>query len=108
MTEPANDLEVIIEPDVFPTMIQELEDDLVLIPVIGPTGPAGPAGDGGYSHLQTSPSADWQIEHGLGRHPSSISIWIDGAQVYPDVYAPDTERVYITFPQPESGRAEII
>ena len=45
MTDPIGDLDIVIEGGGFPSEIQEVVEDLVAIPVIGPPGPKG---DDGY------------------------------------------------------------
>jgi hypothetical protein len=83
---------------------EPLDEDYVVV-----TGPAGPPGQDGtpgttYTHIQTVPSATWQIAHGLGRIPN-ISLIIDGQVSYADIEHPSTDLAVITLPSPFAGTA---
>lgn len=61
-----------------------------------------------YTHTQASPAAIWIVEHNLGHYPASITAVVDGEEVEPDVFYPDTQRAYLTYGRPVAGRAEVI
>jgi hypothetical protein len=58
-------------------------------------------------HTQATPVATWTIEHGLGRIPHSVTVYIGGQQVLIDA-AVDATYVVLEFPSPESGEAHIL
>lgn len=92
-----------------PTVDVELAESVVaVVTVPGAPGPPGPPGDGGVSYQQSAPAATWTITHGLGRKPSSVTVWIGDELVDTTIETPDTATVVITFATPQSGRAEII
>lgn len=92
-------IEVTIDPPV-PT-------EVIVVPVAGSTGPAGPPGTR-YEFIQASPAATWTIQHNLNAYPSFL-FFTDGdpdTPVFTDVTYPDSNTAVVTWPSPESGRAE--
>jgi hypothetical protein len=71
-------------------------------------GPQGPSGGTGFVYTQTTPAAQWTINHDLGRLPLSTLVVIGGAQVVADIIFPSASQVVITFPSPMSGTATLI
>jgi hypothetical protein len=90
--------------EVVPPAVDGIE--ITVIP--GPPGPRGPAGDGGFTHVQDTPSASWVIDNTLGRYPASVTVWIDGEEITTDVFTPDVNTIQIVHAVPVAGRAEII
>lgn len=84
------------------------DPDVLVIPVPGPSGSVG-----GYTHVQSSPSASWLINHNLGRYPlCQVLIDIDG-DTFPELVIADVEhnsvnQTAITFPSAQTGRAVFI
>ena len=61
--------------------------------------------DAHYTHHQTTASAEWIIEHNLGKNPAVEVIDSAGSVVVGDVQHNNTNIVTITFSAPFSGRA---
>lgn len=77
-------------------------------PVGSIRGPAGPPGTGGsHVHTQSSPAATWTIVHGFDRVPHSVTVYIDGQQVFTDTTVDET-YVVLEFPSPEIGEVHIL
>lgn len=68
-------------------------------------GPQGAPGNvAGLEHIQSTPSAGWNIPHTLGRRPN-VAVYLDsGEHVEADVTA-SSSAVSITFPAPVMGSA---
>lgn len=58
-----------------------------------------------YTHVQNSASAEWIVEHGLGRHPSVSVVDSGGTIVYGEVTYNDENRLTIAFTAAFSGKA---
>lgn len=67
----------------------------------------GVVGGGQYVHDQTSPSAQWVINHNTGRIPSVVAMpdSLPGESVLTDVLYSDENTLIIEWPSPESGKA---
>jgi hypothetical protein len=66
------------------------------IPMVG--------GGGSYTHVQSTPSVTWVIDHGLGFNPNVTVIDSSGRQVEGDV-AYSLDQVIVTFSAAFSGKA---
>lgn len=60
----------------------------------------------GFAWNQTSPSAQWNIPHALGRVPA-VEVYVAGKLIGVDVDATNT-NVVVTFPSPQSGVAVLV
>jgi hypothetical protein len=61
-------------------------------------------GDGLFVFTPTSPSTEWDINHGLGRYPT-VNVVVSGELSLARVLYPDADHVTIQFSFPESGKA---
>lgn len=71
----------------------------------------GSGGVDSYTHIQTSPSNIWNIQHNLDRYPSAtIMVEIDNklCVVMSDVEYVDNNNIKITFASEYSGQAYLI
>ena len=71
----------------------------------GPQGPPGSGGDLNYTHEQSTPSAVWLYEHGLGKYPAVRTFGTDGVEMEGDVTYPDIDTVRVEFSGSMSGTA---
>lgn len=71
---------------------------------IGLTGPQGPSGGLYFSHIQSSPAADWVINHGLNQK-TNITVVVNGEAVEADVTYNSLNQVTIHFSSPQLGEA---
>lgn len=60
-----------------------------------------------YTHTQSSPAAQWTINHGLGTKPDVVLVADSspGEKVYSDVFYVDDNTLTVEWPSPESGAA---
>jgi hypothetical protein len=79
----------------------------------GPPGPEGPQGPSGaaasnFTHSQATPSAVWEIVHGMGAYPGGITV-IDssGRLVEGDITYLDANTIRLDFTTAFSGTARI-
>lgn len=102
----------ITNPDLPTARVSVREDqtpDSSLLVMRGPRGPVGPAGGENYSHHQTTPAAQWNLEHNLGRYAEPVVI-LDGEPTIPvwaDVEFIDADHLIVVFPEPATGWAHI-
>lgn len=74
----------------------------------GPSGGSTPGtGDSNYVHPQSSPSALWTVNHGLGKFPSVSVVDSANDEVEGSVRHISVNQLTITFSAPFSGRAFI-
>ena len=72
----------------------------------GPTGPQGPAGVGvSFEWDQNSASAQWNINHNFGCHPSVTIVDSSGREVWGDVQYIDQNNVQLNFQSAFGGKA---
>lgn len=79
---------------------------VIALPTRGPQGDPGSAA-GTHHHIQSSPSADWVINHGLGRKPP-LELFLDDAPAVPvwtDLEYPDDNTTLVHLPIPATGHA---
>lgn len=97
----------LLSPDV--EMPVTLSLDVQVVPVQGLPGVPGASLEGGYTHTQSAPAAEWNINHGLGKYPTVLLFTdSDGDQpVETDVHYIDVNNIIAIWPSPESGRAEL-
>lgn len=69
----------------------------------GPQGEQGPTG-GAVTHTQSSPSASWIINHGLGRYPV-VEVIVGGELVMADISFIDVNNIAVVFAQATTGYA---
>lgn len=103
------------QPDGAPVVevLAETEIQTVEVGVSGPQGVRGFKGDEGekgdvggvYLHVQSTPSALWVIEHGLGFKPNVTVIDSAGTQNVGTVTWPDDDTMTIQFLAGFSGEA---
>ncbi len=72
--------------------------------VIGPPGPAGES----YDHVQSSPSAEWVVNHNLGLRPAVSVLSPGGVEVSAHVIHQSTNQLRIYFAQPQTGSAHCV
>jgi hypothetical protein len=77
---------------------------LLSIGVVGPPGPAGPGGNV-YEHVQSSPSAQWVVNHNLGVNTIVAVLSPGGLVVEADVAHQNINQVHVNFNQPQTGKA---
>lgn len=70
-----------------------------------PGSGAGAGGDASFVFTQGSPSATWNIVHGLGKNPSVTVVDTGGTEVIPSVLYIDVNTLTVTFGSPTSGKA---
>ncbi len=58
-------------------------------------------------HPQTAAAGTWTITHGLGRRPSSVTVYVGGDEVVTDVTT-DATHVVVTFAAPTTGEVHIL
>jgi hypothetical protein len=63
------------------------------------------AGDQHYVHTQSTPSAVWTIDHGLGKHPSVTIVDSGGTQWQAEVQHVSQNRLIARFSNPFGGVA---
>jgi hypothetical protein len=94
-----------------------MADDLIVIKPVIPTvvisapGPQGPAGDPTqvfYTHVQSSPSATWTINHNLSGYPTAVVLDSAGTQCEGTFSYPSNATMVITFTSAFSGTAYVI
>jgi hypothetical protein len=51
----------------------------------------------GYGHTQTTPASTWNVNHGLGYRPSTVSVWISNQQRIADVEHVDNDNLTVSF-----------
>lgn len=66
---------------------------------------AGGTGDLSFVYEQSTASANWTIEHKLGKNPSVTVIDSSNDELIGDISYPDKNTVVITFSEPVSGKA---
>lgn len=57
----------------------------------------------GYGHTQTTPASTWNVNHGLGYRPSTVSVWIDNQQRIADVEHVDNDNLTVSFRGNQTG-----
>lgn len=62
-------------------------------------------GDKYYYHAQGSTSAQWEIEHNLGKYPSVTVVSSAGEEIYCDKTYVSINKVVLNFGTPISGAA---
>lgn len=85
-------------------MSVEVHEDVVSVITVGIQGPAGPVAST-YVHTQSVPSAEWTIEHGLGKYPSVSVVDSAGSVIIPDVQYDSLYTVVVRFSAGFSGKA---
>jgi hypothetical protein len=65
----------------------------------------GTGDDKNYVYTQGSPSAIWDIAHGLGKYPAVDVVDTGGSAVIPTITYIDVNNVRLTFGSPTSGKA---
>ncbi len=73
----------------------------------GEPGVPGTGGDSRYVYDQLTPSATWEVQHDLGKHPSVEAVDSAGNLVYGDVDYVDNNNLIITFSLPFGGKAHL-
>lgn len=65
---------------------------------------SAPSGPNGYTHVQSSPAADWVIIHNLNDYPIPL-IFLTGetSPIYTDVEYPNANTMTLSFGEPVSG-----
>lgn len=102
-------VEVIVDPPSGPTFaVAPPESPSVLVvPVAGPQGEQG-SSVGAYTHTQTSPSAVWTVQHGLGFNPQPVVLDSDGQVVLGWTPTwPSNTVLILTFPTALTGTAYV-
>ena len=65
-----------------------------------------------YTHIQSSPSISWSINHGMNAYPvSDAIITLDGTRqkILPDmVEYVDSDNLLIRFSQPQAGTVRMV
>ncbi|MBJ7446861.1 MAG: hypothetical protein JHC81_04940 [Brevundimonas sp.] len=79
-----------------------------VITVVGPQGGRGPAGGEAFEHIQSSPSAEWIVNHNLGFRPSVTVLSPGGVEVGANPVHQSTNQLRIYFAAPQSGTAHCI
>lgn len=69
----------------------------------GPQGPPGADG-GGFTYVQSVPSASWTVPHNMGRLVNVCYVGDDGSTALVDAVQ-DLNVLYLTFPAPTTGKA---
>jgi hypothetical protein len=64
-------------------------------------------GDGGYDHVQSSPSATWTINHNLGYRPAVSLLSAGGVEMIAEIVHTSANQVVATFKQAVAGRARL-
>lgn len=99
---------IVTNPDPPVVTVQTPTDQIhIIVPTSGPQGPPGPAGVR-FTFTQLIPAATWTIVHNLNAYPDFL-FFISGSPTFPvatDVDYPDANTAVVTWPSPESGRAE--
>ena len=94
-----------------------MSDDLVVVQPVIPTvvvtapGPQGASGDTAaifYVHTQSTSSAVWTINHGLGGQPTAVVLDSAGTQCEGTFSYPTTNQMVITFTSAFTGTAYVI
>ena len=75
-----------------------------VVTVIGPPGPAGES----YDHVQSSPSAEWVVNHNLGVRPAVSVLSPGGVEVLASITHASTNQLRIYFAQPQTGSAHCV
>jgi hypothetical protein len=73
----------------------------------GPQGPQGPPGtvdNVGYRHIQTLPSTEWIIDHGLN-YPTVTVVDTAGDIIVPEIQYTSAAQVILTFSAAVAGEA---
>lgn len=76
----------------------------VVVRAQGPTGPAG-GGASSYVHTQSTPSAAWNVNHGLGYRPSVELLDAAGTEIDAAVTHPNVNQTTVTFNTATTGTA---
>lgn len=94
-----------------------MSDDLVVVQPVIPTvivtapGPQGASGDPAsvfYTHTQSTASAVWTINHGLGGEPTAVVLDSAGTQCEGTFSYPSKNQMVITFTSAFTGTAYVI
>lgn len=72
----------------------------------GPRGPAGVAQ--GVEHVQSTPSAEWIVNHNFGFEPVVTVLSSGGIEVAANVVHMSKNQVRIYFATPQTGRARCV
>lgn len=100
---------ILIDADRPLVVVDEHGADIVVITTGGPAGPPGPPGEGTgswYTHIQSTPSPSWFVEHRLGRAPV-VAVYVDGEFGLADIEIIDLDTCAIPFPEATTGIAAI-
>lgn len=94
-----------------------MSEDLVVIKPVVPTvtvsapGPQGPGGTSAqvfYTHVQSSASAVWTINHNLNGEPTAVVLDSAGTQCEGTFSYPSKNQMIITFTAAFAGTAYVI
>ena len=94
-----------------------MSDDLIVVQPVIPTvivtapGPQGASGDPAsvfYTHTQSTSSAVWTINHGLGGQPTAVVLDSAGTQCEGTFSYPSKNQMVITFTSAFTGTAYVI
>jgi hypothetical protein len=95
---------VTVEEAVVSTEQQEV--DLILMETVGLRGTVSDeVGDARYTHAQSVASTEWNVVHGLGKHPSVTVVDSSNRVVEGELEYLDTFTVRLTFSSAFSGFA---
>lgn len=61
-------------------------------------------GSGSFVHTQSTPAAQWVVNHSLNFNPSVTIVSTSGDMVHGDVSYPDLNQIIINFSAPFSGK----
>lgn len=75
--------------------------------VVGARGRPGING-AGFEHLQSSPSAEWIVNHNLGFRPSATVLSAGGVEVLAQVVHASTNQLRVIFTAPQTGSVRCI
>lgn len=78
----------------------------VVLGLEGPSGPVGPVE--AYEHTQSSPLAQWTVNHNLDAYPAVVVMSPGRVEVAAAVTWPSRNQVLVSFSSPQSGFARCI
>jgi hypothetical protein len=100
--------EVIVVEPIIPVINVINQTPTVTVSAPGPQGPSGAAASVFYTHIQSSASSVWTINHNLGGNPTAVVLDSANTQCEGTFSYPTLNQMIITFSSAFTGTAYII